>query len=100
MAVRFAKLKEYRSRAKWPTVFMSGLLVILNAVIESTYIDYSQGMSDRTPDVFRKIYALSFLLTLLLGIFTLLRWYSIPALRGDCVGNLHFRGKIERNCCQ
>jgi hypothetical protein len=75
------KLKKYRAQAKWPTLIVSGLLVVVDYIRESQFIDFSHGgIDDLTPPLLGKLYASLFLLTLLLAIFTLLRWYSFVAL--------------------
>jgi hypothetical protein len=75
-----ANLRKYRSLAKWPTLVTSSLLVVINYIIESRFVDFSQGgVHDTTPPLLGMLYAGLFLLTLLLAIFTLLRWYSFVA---------------------
>jgi len=75
------KFQSARAKMKWWIIGSSLVAIITHFIIELTFVDYSYGtLKDKTPLAINLILRVSFLMSFVLGVFTLPKWYSFLAL--------------------
>jgi hypothetical protein len=76
-----AAVQRWRTKVRWWTVGNALMAVVVCYVVETGFVDYSHGyVNEQSPLFLWLLYRLSFLASLLLGIFTFPRWYSFLSL--------------------